>query len=318
MPKSSFSAPNDLHRPTNANRESSDRLPNYARVSASDFVRHFGEWQDHASRHPVFILHRGRPRLVLASVEAMRTLGASSASADSPPQGPAIKALLDLHMMPVLIFDAELRLTLINAAANRYFGYAIEPGAAIAAICAPLAAPRVTDAAGRVASSRIAETIEIAAASPERMLSLAISPFPGGIAVLVEELTMVEELAAARAEAAAGSQALAMIDAIATARLDARGRISAPNAGLAKLAGLPAAALDRTRFTSLVAIETRSGVADAIETLLATGQAIAVDSAFLQHHEPPRPVRISLAPIMAGARIESIAVLILDLGSPPN
>lgn len=43
-------------------------------TTASDLVRRFGLWSDRATREPVYVLHRGRPRLVLASVELIELL----------------------------------------------------------------------------------------------------------------------------------------------------------------------------------------------------------------------------------------------------
>jgi len=43
-------------------------------TTASDLVRRFGLWSDRATREPVYVLHRGRPRLILASVELIEML----------------------------------------------------------------------------------------------------------------------------------------------------------------------------------------------------------------------------------------------------
>ncbi|QDZ07240.1 hypothetical protein FPZ24_06900 [Sphingomonas panacisoli] len=43
-------------------------------TTASDLVRRFRMWSDRAESQPVYISHRGRPRLVLASVEMIETL----------------------------------------------------------------------------------------------------------------------------------------------------------------------------------------------------------------------------------------------------
>ncbi|MEO5493395.1 MAG: hypothetical protein ABIR08_05145 [Sphingomonas sp.] len=43
-------------------------------TTESDLVRRFGVWSERAARDPVYILHRGRPRLVLASVELIERL----------------------------------------------------------------------------------------------------------------------------------------------------------------------------------------------------------------------------------------------------
>ena len=43
-------------------------------TTASDLVRRFGVWSERAAREPVYVLHHGRPRLILASVEFIETL----------------------------------------------------------------------------------------------------------------------------------------------------------------------------------------------------------------------------------------------------
>jgi hypothetical protein len=43
-------------------------------TTASDLARRFGMWSKRAAQEPVYILHRGRPRLVLASVELIEML----------------------------------------------------------------------------------------------------------------------------------------------------------------------------------------------------------------------------------------------------
>lgn len=48
-------------------------------VTSSDLVRRFGLWQERALRGPLYILHRGRPRFVMTSVETMDALCAPHA-----------------------------------------------------------------------------------------------------------------------------------------------------------------------------------------------------------------------------------------------
>jgi hypothetical protein len=47
-------------------------------VTASALVRQFGLWQERAARAPVYILHRGRARLALTSIELMEAMCAPS------------------------------------------------------------------------------------------------------------------------------------------------------------------------------------------------------------------------------------------------
>lgn len=43
-------------------------------TTTSDLVRRFGRWRARAARSPVYILYRGRPRFVLASIELIDVL----------------------------------------------------------------------------------------------------------------------------------------------------------------------------------------------------------------------------------------------------
>lgn len=51
-------------------------------TTASDLVRRFGLWSEQATRRPVYIQHRGRPRLVLASVDFIEMLFRARGSDD--------------------------------------------------------------------------------------------------------------------------------------------------------------------------------------------------------------------------------------------
>jgi hypothetical protein len=73
-------------------------------VTASDLVRRFGHWGERALAAPVYVLHRGRPRLVLASVELIEMLCRPYAEADAD-DAQRVAALLDGSPGMIVIVD---------------------------------------------------------------------------------------------------------------------------------------------------------------------------------------------------------------------
>ena len=107
-------------------------------VTSSDLVRHFGLWQERAARAPLYILHRGRPRFVLTSIETMDALCATHtppllaatglACVTINPRGYAVDPSATLAAMTGLTRDA---LTMIRFVALAEIGARVALGAAI-------------------------------------------------------------------------------------------------------------------------------------------------------------------------------------------
>jgi hypothetical protein len=97
-----------------APRRDSPRL----QVTASTLVRHFGEWQEHAARAPVYVLHHGRPRLILVGVELAATLG--DAGRSDQPAAALLDSTLDALDLPLLLLDGEGVIARRAPASSRY------------------------------------------------------------------------------------------------------------------------------------------------------------------------------------------------------
>ena len=286
-------------------------------VTTSDFVRRFGTWQERALREPVYILHRGRPRFVMISVETMQQLCEPRAAPTDQPAigGKADRALLDLVDDMVLLLDGDLEIVASTAAARRYFGTALDQHGAVGGLPDGPAATIIEAALRRVLASGLAETIDVAAPYPARVLSWSITPYLGGVAMMARDATVIDDLAAAHGAQRAFDAALLATGAGVTLRLNLRGHIVGAAPSLATMVGLSASALAGIRFATLIERATRVAVSEAIDAVIVTGENRGVDTDLLVGGHATRPVRIGMAPIRTGATIEGVAALILDTAS---
>lgn len=163
-------------------------------VTASDLVRHFGLWQERASRAPIYILHRGRPRLVLVSVETMNAL---CAIPSDPPDRAFLSAeaitatqLLDNVRDIVLLADRETTILASSRTARAHFGQIVKPGAPVDTITPPPSRALLAGAMRRVGNSGIGESLTLpSAARAGRMLALRIEPIGDGTGIFAEDVT---------------------------------------------------------------------------------------------------------------------------------
>ena len=158
-------------------------------VTASQLVRHFGLWQERAARAPVYVMFRGRPRLVLTSIEVMEALVAPHVP-NHELSGPDSTALLDLIRDMVIIVDADLRVAVASRTARAYFGESVGAGVS-ADVIVPVPSRNVLLRSLRhVQTTGVAQTIDLPSQRGEgRLLTLTIEPHRRGVALLVQDMT---------------------------------------------------------------------------------------------------------------------------------
>lgn len=169
-------------------------LPADQVVTASDFVRHFGLWQERATRTPLYILQRGRPRFVLISIETMNALCAPQAGqafGNASPNTPLdVAVLLDNVRDLILIADSEGAIVACSRTARAHFGRIVALGAPIDAITPPPSRALLVESVSRVAASGIGEQMKAPSAAREgRILALNIEPVGDGVGVFAEDIT---------------------------------------------------------------------------------------------------------------------------------
>ncbi len=278
-------------------------------VTASQLVRHFGLWQERAAREPVYVLHRGRPRFVLTSIDVIEALCAPLAATTSD-DNTALAALLDGDEAINIIFDRNGRVSIASRAARARFGEATRPGTRATGL-AVAAGQMIEDAILRVAHGGIAETIEIIPdAFRTRRFRCELSPFPNGCLLRAIDQTTEQELLVARAMLLASTLSNAAAGAVCV-RLSPRGYIVAPTPALSQLTGISPEALANARFVSLLTVASRVEAGEAIEAVASGEGPRRVDAELLVHGASPLPVTIGLAGTAISARIEELAVTIV-------
>ncbi|WP_380931699.1 PAS domain-containing protein [Sphingomonas qilianensis] len=156
-------------------------------VTASALVRHFGLWQRRATTAPVYVLYRGRPRLVLTSIEVMETLLAPRLPGGNC-QAPEIAPLLELIRDMVVIGDHDLRITAASRTARNYFGQAVAIGLPLDTVAPAPARAALRRTLRHVQVSGVHQYVDIA--SPHRAglpLTIAIDRFAGGLAISISD-----------------------------------------------------------------------------------------------------------------------------------
>lgn len=266
-------------------------------VSASDLVRQFGIWQEAATREPIYILHRGRPRLVLASVDIMSALCAPH-DGDRAHFEAREGVLLDTMSEPAIVVDANLVVVAIGRPARNYFGERAMVGAPIDAVMSPVHAPFVAEATARVIACGIGETVEIVdeSKSRSRRLELTIAPHPAGALLVGHDRSVEDARDEAQARSRSGIAALAGLPNVALARINLRGYLNDGDPSLVRMTQVPADALTHVRFPSLFDIGSRALVGEAVESVISDGQPRTIAARLLVAGSTVLDVDMSLAP----------------------
>jgi len=278
-------------------------------VTASELVRQFGLWQERAVHAPVYVLHRGRPRLALASIELMEAL----CSARLRDRGAAgLDALLDAIREIVVIVDGDLAVVRMSGAARRYFDLDGQAGLTLDRLGGRVVADFLADRARRAIERGLAETVEIAATRrPGRRLSIDILPWGDGAALIAEDITLDDERRAAQGHVRALDDALAAVEDAAAARINLRGYLEDPTPSLAALTGIAVETLASVRFVTLLEVGSRVAVADAIEAVIADGVPRGVTARMPVNRADVRSIRIGLSLLRRGVAPDGVAAVLV-------
>lgn len=279
-------------------------------VTSSDLVRRFGAWQERAAQAPVYIIHRGRPRLVLVSVDIMEAL--CTPLANESARAANAEALADALDDPLLTLDSQGRVRHANAAARARFGAEVHTGAAPSQVSSA-SGGFLADAVRRVLDSGVAEEVEVV---PDRYRSrrclCRIEPLPDGALLRVVEASAREEQVQSEAALAACHVAVeASAGAAAIARVGPRGFLVAPGAALTQLTGTVADQLASARFLTLLDVADRARVGEAIEAVFATARPATLLARLLVRGAEPRAVTLGVAPVAIRGRVEELVVMIV-------
>jgi hypothetical protein len=278
-------------------------------VTASTLVRHFGEWQERAARAPVYVLHHGRPRLILVGVELAATLGYGGRS--DQPAAALLDPILDALDLPLLLLDGEGLIARANTAARARFGDRVTASAGVMALSqrdgGTLAAAvrRVLDGAAR-------ERVTVAVhRTPGRALGVTVEPLPEGCLLRFEDETAAMETQAAVAARDSIIAAVETTGLAALARISLRGFLVAPRPALAELLETPLPLLAATRFLDLVATTDRPLVGRSLERASGGETDEVVKAALLTNDGEELDVALSFWPIRVNGRVDEVVAAVV-------
>jgi len=283
-------------------------------VTSSDLVRHFGLWQERATRAPLYILHRGRPRFVLTSIETMDALCAAHVTEPTAPASAQIDAtaLLDGMRDMALVADGEGSIVASSRTSRAHFSAAVAPGAAVDSVAPSSTRAFLTDAIRRVLASGAGDRLDIPSASRDgRLLTLAIEPAGPGVVLFAQDGTPEREAAQALAAARALDAALLATTGVASVTINPRGYAVDPSATLSAMTGLTRDALAMIRFVALAEIGARVALGAALEQAMAGDTPAPLYVSLLVNRADPVSVRIGLAPLRIGATIDGVAAVLV-------
>lgn len=282
-------------------------------VTASDLVRQFGLWQERALQQPIFILRRGRPSLVLSSLDLVRRLCAPH---DAAQPGPLLDLLLDAMREVAIVVDPAGRIARFNRAARIVFP-GITSGAALTGWMPDSIARFLLDLSDRARRSGHADQAEVAIGG--RRMQFAIVPGDEGALLVASDITAETEATICAARFEALDKAIDLFDDVAWARINARGYIDDHSGSLARLAAVDRGALQAVRFVTLFDQADRSATGAAIDAVMADGPPRRLSVSLHGGGAVPIKVVLALSPEHASGRVELVtAILRVDRLIPQN
>ncbi|PCD02919.1 hypothetical protein COC42_00265 [Sphingomonas spermidinifaciens] len=234
-------------------------------VTASELVRQFGLWQERALQQPVFVLRRGRPSLVLTSLDLMRRLCLPHETA---PDATMATLLMDAMRESVIVVDPGGRVREVNRAARVAFG-AGGAGQPIARLFGEAVGRFLLDLADRARRVGTSEQAEIALR--ERRYRIVIVPHGEDALMIVDDVSADDEGQASAHRLSALEAAFDALAGTAWVRVNLRGYVDAVSASMTPLVGIERTTLMAVRFVTLLDAADRHAVAEAIEAVIGDG-----------------------------------------------
>ena len=274
-------------------------------VTAGEISRNFGQWQDRALGGPVIVTHHGRPRVVLVSADYYSAFNGGASLHSSEDNAPSYEtsqhAILDHVTEAFMALNAQLHITEVNHVLEALVGHSASQ--LVGRFWEDLFPPTARSLMGEQLKRalRTGETLEFEApgdAPGVRRYAFRAFPYPGGVAVLIQNRTAEREMQAQLNEARALDAALSMLPQVMVLRLNVRGVLTTIDAGFAKMLGFSADELISCRLPDIARPRDRAELTAALEAILQGGQPSQIATTLLVKDGGELPVRIGLATVV--------------------
>ncbi len=287
-------------------------MPDRISVSAADFVRSIGIWQERALNQPVSITHHGRERLILLAADAFNR-------ADEGADDGELASLLRNMSEGYIAVDGEGKITAVNRATEAYCGRTERSlqGQPLDVAFPLLNGSTLVTRVERAMKTREAATFQTESVLfPGRHFEVRVFPLPNGVGIVLNNITERETLRGSLAEADGLRSATDQHPDVARLSCDTRGRIVAADKNFFRWLGIQADALLQSKFADIAAPSSRRALADALETAL-TGNVV-LETRILARDHAERELKLSMSPISALAGPTGVSVLATKVCKHPN
>jgi PAS domain-containing protein len=288
------------------------RWPVGETASATDFVRHFGQYAATSLRQPIYITQHGRVNWALVSADLMAQLERTKAGELS--DDARLDIILDSIATLVIQFDDTLNIAQMNLAARRHFQLSDAEARSVhlSALFRSATQKYLIDVCKRVAESGNAETFEIDSdLYPGRTLNIQIVKSPMGVVLTADVASQTVLVRRTYAAATAAAEAADATDILGRGRINIRGTITAANETLAKLAQTSIDKISGLRLSSLFDQDTRNAVRDCVETMLTTGEPFSLDANLLDGTHKNTRVKLGAGVERDAGSISGAAFLVI-------
>lgn len=274
-------------------------------VTAGEISRNFGQWQDRALGGPVIVTHHGRPRVVLVSADYYSTWKEDASFHPREDHVTSFEtgqsAILDHVTEAFMALNAQLHITAVNHVFEALVGHSASQvvGRFWEELFPPTARSLMGEQLKRALRTGEALDFEAPGDGPGvRRYAIRAFPYPGGVAVLIQNRTAEREMQTQLQEAKSLMTALSMLPQVMTLRLNVRGVLIEVDPGLARMVGFTAQELLACRLPDIVRPRDRADLTAALEAVLQGGQPAAIGTTFLVKDGGELPVRIGVATVV--------------------
>jgi PAS domain S-box-containing protein len=290
-------------------------------VSAAEISRSFGLWQDKALKAPVTVTHHGRPRVVILSADRYAELvdGSPSAAKGDSEAKAQLNVVIEQLLHAFVALDAELRYTIVNPAAQAYYGLSREEmlGRPMTSVFPEFAGSALASHYEGVLRSGEVATFETPSPRiPNRRFLVRVFPFGDGIASVFTNISELHGLRQQVATLRSVATALAIEPRAAHVGLNTRGSIVESGADFEGLSGFSRDELAGKHLVDVFQPVERSGLTDAIGRVLSDRAVVRMDGSLLHKDQSVRPVSLAMAPIALDLAPDGIAAIITERAAP--
>ncbi|WP_242123835.1 PAS domain-containing protein [Sphingobium sp. Sx8-8] len=278
-----------------------DDIPSGQIVTATALIRHFAAHSRHALNEPVHIMNHGNINLSLISTELFLRLSKGQRHLpDISHPSAGFDILLDMISTQVILTDENLHVVRINLAARQCMEVSEQEvrGTPLPQLLADQEHHFIARALDRVRETGLAEEFELnMPGRKSQVFRFRITPFPGGFALLSDEISDRITLRDHDARTAAYEALIDDMPGLARGSFNIRGNVTHASSALARWLGTDESRIIGVRFATLFDASSRATISDAMEDLLTSGTPFGMAAGLVGNDAGSKAIWLHAAPL---------------------